>query len=309
VQGAVVVYNIVSRRREKHKEMTILATEVKIAVIGGSGLYEIEGFDVNDRVAVKTPFGSPSDEIVIGELEGVPAAFLPRHGVGHRIHPGALPVRANIWALKTLGVEKMVSVSAVGSLKEEIKPRDFVIPDQFFDHTKSRQSTFFDEGPVVHISLADPYCEEMRRVLVDGCKAIGVGYHDGGTYINMEGPQFSTRAESRVYRQWGMDVIGMTSATEVKLAREAEMCLGTVALSTDYDVWYEEDVTIEMVLANVDANITHVKALIRAVLPAVAELGDCACNHALENAIITDRSMIPPDVIKRLKPIIGKYLR
>jgi 5'-methylthioadenosine phosphorylase len=294
---------------EKTRGEDSLVNEVKIAVIGGSGLYEIEGFDVKDRVTVETPVGPPSDDIVLGELADVPVAFLPRHGVGHRIHPGAVPVRANVWALKSLGVEKMLSVSAVGSLKEEIKPRDFVIPDQFFDHTKGRESTFFDEGPVVHISLADPYCGEMRRVLVDGCKAVGVGYHDGGTYINMEGPQFSTRAESRVYRQWGMDVIGMTSATEVKLAREAEMCLATVALSTDYDVWHEEDVTIEMVLENMAANIAHVKELIRTVLPAVAELGDCACNHALANAIITDRSMIEPEVIERLEPIIGKYLK
>jgi 5'-methylthioadenosine phosphorylase len=279
------------------------------AVIGGSGLYEIEGFEVKEKRKVDTPFGEPSAELVIGTFAGAPVVFLPRHGLGHRYAAGAVNYRANVWALKSVGVDRVLSISAVGSLRAEVEPRHFVVPDQFFDNTKRRASTFFEEGITVHVALADPYCAPVRELAVAACRARGVAVHDGGIYVCIEGPQFSTRGESRVYRQLGFDIIGMTSATEAKLAREAEMCYGTLALVTDYDVWFEaEDVTIEMVLANMRANVDNVKAVIAEILPGLAALGECGCHHALQGAILTDPSVIAPDVKKKLWPLIGKYL-
>jgi 5'-methylthioadenosine phosphorylase len=278
------------------------------AVIGGSGLYEIEGFEVEEKRKVETPFGEPSDELIIGTFAGAPVVFLPRHGVGHRYPAGAVNYRANIWALKSAGVDRVLSVSAVGSLREDVEPRHFVVPDQFYDNTKRRLATFFDDM-AVHVALADPYCDRVRELTVAACGKRGVPAHDGGTYVCIEGPQFSTRGESRVYRQLGFDVIGMTSATEAKLAREAEMCYATLALVTDYDVWFEaEDVNIEMVLENMRANVANVKAVIEEVLPGLAALDDCSCHHALEGAILTDRALIPDDVKEKLRPLIGKYL-
>ena len=279
------------------------------AVIGGSGLYEIEGFDVDERLRLETPYGPPSDDLIVGTFAGAPVIFLPRHGAGHRIPPGGVNFRANIWALKSLGVERILSISAVGSLKTEVKPRDFVIPDQLYDNTKHRASTFFDAGIAVHVPLADPYCPRVRELATAACERRGVAVHPRGTYVCMEGPQFSTRAESNVYRQLGFDVVGMTSATEAKLAREAEMCYATVALVTDYDVWLEaEDVTMGMVLENMRANVANVKAVAEEVLPELAAAGACACQRALEGAIVTDLELVPDDVKERLRPILAKYL-
>jgi 5'-methylthioadenosine phosphorylase len=279
------------------------------AVIGGSGLYEIEGFEVEEKRKVDTPFGAPSDELIIGTFAGAPVVFLPRHGAGHRYSAGAVNYRANIWALKSLGVDRVLSVSAVGSLRKEIEPRHFVVPDQFYDNTKRRASTFFDDGLTVHVALADPYCARVRELAAAACVRRGVPAHDRGTYVCIEGPQFSTRGESNVYRQLGFDVIGMTSATEAKLAREAELCYGTLALVTDYDVWFEAgDVNIEMVLDNMRANVANVKAVIEEALPRLAAAGDCSCHHALAGAILTDLDLVPADVKERLRPILGKYL-
>ncbi|HUU57338.1 MAG TPA: S-methyl-5'-thioadenosine phosphorylase [bacterium] len=279
------------------------------ALIGGSGLYEIEGFEVKEKRKVDTPFGDPSDELIIGTFAGAPVVFLPRHGVGHRHPAGAVNYRANIWALKAVGVDRVLSVSAVGSLKKEVEPRHFVVPDQFYDNTKRRASTFFDEGITVHVALPDPYCPRVRELAVAACVRRDIPVHERGTYICMEGPQFSTRGESGVYRQLGFDVIGMTSATEAKLAREAEMCYGTLALVTDYDVWFEaEDVSIEMVLENMRANVANVKAVIADVLPGLAAEGDCGCKHALAGAILTDLNLVAAEVKERLRPLIGKYL-
>jgi 5'-methylthioadenosine phosphorylase len=284
-------------------------SEAATAVIGGSGLYEIEGFDVDERRRLETPYGPPSDDLIIGTLAGAPVVFLPRHGVGHRLPPGGVNFRANIWALKSLGVERILSVSAVGSLKTEVKPCDFVIPDQLYDNTKHRASTFFDAGLAVHVSLADPYCPRVRELATAACERRGVTVHGRGTYVCMEGPQFSTRAESNVYRHLGFDVVGMTSATEAKLAREAEMCYATVALVTDYDVWFEaEDVTIGMILDNMRANVANVTAVVEEVLPELAAAGACDCRRALEGAIVTDLELVPDEVKERLRPILAKYL-
>ncbi len=284
-------------------------SEAATAVIGGSGLYEIEGFDVDERRRLETPYGPPSDDLIIGTLAGAPVVFLPRHGVGHRLPPGGVNFRANIWALKSLGVERILSVSAVGSLKTEVKPCDFVIPDQLYDNTKHRASTFFDAGLAVHVPLADPYCPRVRELATAACERRGVTVHGRGTYVCMEGPQFSTRAESNVYRHLGFDVVGMTSATEAKLAREAEMCYATVALVTDYDVWFEaEDVTIGMILDNMRANVANVTAVVEEVLPELAAAGACDCRRALEGAIVTDLELVPDEVKERLRPILAKYL-
>lgn len=283
--------------------------EAATAVIGGSGLYEIEGFAVEDRRHLATPFGEPSGDLVIGTFAGAPVVFLPRHGVGHRLPPGGVNFRANIWALKSLGVDRILSVSAVGSLKEEVEPRHFVVPDQLYDNTKRRVSTFFDAGLAVHVPLADPYCSRVRELAAAACERRGVPVRAQGTYVCIEGPQFSTRAESNVYRHLGFDVVGMTSATEAKLAREAEMCYATVALVTDYDVWFEaEDVTIGMVLENMRANVANVKAVIEEVLPGLAAAGECGCHHALEGAIVTDLALVPDEIKERLGPILAKYM-
>ncbi|MFH1062031.1 MAG: S-methyl-5'-thioadenosine phosphorylase, partial [Candidatus Omnitrophota bacterium] len=242
--------------------------QVKIAIIGGSGIYDIQAIKDVTTIEVNTPFGKPSDVIIIGSLEGVRFAFLPRHGRGHKISPTELNFRANIYALKTLGVEQILSISAVGSLKQDLKPRDFVIPDQLFDWTKQRVSTFFNEGLVAHVGFADPFCPELSKLALNAAKDCGITVHKGGTYVCIEGPQFSTRAESNVYRQLGFSIIGMTALPEAKLAREAEMCYTTVALVTDYDVWKEdEDVSVEKVIANLTANSENAKEFIKKIVP------------------------------------------
>lgn len=283
--------------------------QARVAVIGGSGVYDIEGFG-GEPVEMRTPFGPPSDTIVVGELEGVRVAFLPRHGRGHRISPSQVPSRANIFALRLLGVEQVISVSAVGSMREEIRPLDVVVPDQLFDRTRARPSTFFGHGLVAHVAFADPFCLALSAVLADAAGAVGSTVHRGGTYLCIEGPQFSTRAESRIYRQWGVDVIGMTALPEAKLAREAEMCYGTLAFATDYDVWQEsgDPVTVELVLANLLRNVDTAKRIIREVLPRIPEQRACPCPHALSDAIITQRDRIPEQLRRDLWPLIGKYL-
>jgi len=284
--------------------------EARIGIIGGSGLYDIEGFENIKRVRMDTPFGAPSDEPILGDLAGERVAFLPRHGKGHIRSPSEINSRANIYAMKSLGVEYILSVSAVGSMREKIKPRDIVIPDQLFDRTKGRINTFFEKGIVVHISFADPFCPTMISLLGEVCQEIGLNFHLGGTYLCMEGPQFSTRAESRIYRQWGVDVIGMTSLPEAKLAREAEICYATIAMVTDYDVWHEEDedVTVEILIANMMKNVESVKRLLKRIIPELPRERRCPCANALQNAIITPREAISEEVKEKYKIIIGKYL-
>ncbi len=282
-----------------------------IGIIGGSGLYEIEGLRGARPVKVKTPFGPPSDDYVLGELEGVPVAFLARHGKGHRIMPSEINFRANIYGMKVLGVERILSVSAVGSMKEKIRPGEMVVPDQFYDHTRHRISTFFGEGVVAHVSFADPVCAELAQSIQKAGQTQGVSLHEGGTYLCIEGPQFSTRAESQIYRQWGVDVIGMTNVTEAKLAREAEICYATLALVTDYDCWHqvEEDVTVEAVVAILQKNVEWAKKVLRQCVMSLPKERTCACGHALKNAMITSPKLISSKVKQRLKPIIGKYVK
>jgi 5'-methylthioadenosine phosphorylase len=288
--------------------------QATIGVIGGSGLYRMEGMTDIEEVAVQTPFGNPSDVITVGKVEGVSMAFLPRHGRGHRINPTEIPVRANIWALKSLGVEWVISVSAVGSLREHIAPRDLIIPDQLFDRTKSRVNTFYEGGIVVHCAFAEPFCPTLSELLLESASELrDVKVHAGGTYVCIEGPLFSTKAESRVYRSWGMDIIGMTALPEAKLAREAELCYATIACATDYDVWHEseESVTVEMVIGNLSANVANAQRILRLVaqkIPADRSANTCGCPSALENAILTDRSLIPEEVKERYSLLIGKYL-
>ena len=288
--------------------------EAKIAVIGGSGLYRMEGMTGLEEVTVRTPFGDPSDAITIGNVADVPIAFLPRHGRGHRISPTEIPVRANIWALKSLGVEWVISVSAVGSLREDIAPRDLVIPDQLFDRTRSRVNSFFEHGIVIHCTFAEPFCPTLSRLLLESAREPGdVRVHAGGTYVCMEGPLFSTKAESNVYRKLGMDVIGMTALPEAKLAREAELCYATIACATDYDCWHEaeESVSVDLVVANLSANIANAQRIIRSVaqkIPADRHSVNCDCASALATAIITDPATIPPEVKERYSLLIGKYL-
>lgn len=284
--------------------------EAKIGVIGGSGLYQMEGLADLEEVSIATPFGEPSDAIVLGTLRGLRLAFLPRHGRGHRISPSELNSRANIYALKSLGVEWIIAVSAVGSMREEIAPLDIVIPDQLFDRTKGRASTFFRLGLVVHAAFADPFCPNLSQTLYDAAQAAGARVHKGGTYLCMEGPQFSTKGESRIYRQWGVDVIGMTALPEAKLAREAEICYVTLALATDYDVWHAaaEPVTAEMVVQNLLRNVATAQRIIAEALPRMPARRDCPCATALRDAIITQREHIPAQLKKDLKLLIGKYV-
>lgn len=285
-------------------------SEKVVGVIGGSGLYELEGLTGIEEVSLSTPFGDPSDSYIIGKLGAVLMVFLPRHGRGHRVLPGELNYRANIWGMKKLGVTRIISVAACGSMKEEIAPGHLVVPDQFIDLSKRQGATFFGDGIVAHMVYADPICAHLARVLYEAGKAVGATMHKGGTYINMEGPQFSTRAESKVYRSWGASVIGMTNAPEAKLAREAEICYSTLALSTDYDCWHEteEDVSIEAVLAVMRANIAKSKEIIRKAVPQIAEERSCACKSALAGAIITDPAVIPVETKRKLELIIGKYM-
>ena len=283
----------------------------KIGVIGGSGLYSMPGFSAQQEVRLSTPFGEPSDAYIVGELEGKPVAFLARHGRGHRISPSELNFRANIHGFKQLGVEWIISLSAVGSLKEEHKPLDFVIPDQFVDRTRGRASTFFGNGLVAHISFADPVCPVLMKLLHEACREAGVPSKLGGTYLCMEGPAFSTKAESNLYRSWGMDVIGMTNLQEAKLAREAEICYSTVAMVTDYDCWHPEHDAVTV--ADIIRNLTHnaenaakvVRAAVRLLDPGAQR--SCLCSRALEHALITDRNAVPAETLKKLELIVGKY--
>ncbi len=281
-----------------------------IGVIGGSGLYQMAGLENVREVEVKTPFGKPSDKFVRGVLDGVGFLFLPRHGKGHRWLPTEVNSRANIFAMKKLGVERIISVSAVGSLREEIAPGHVVVPDQFIDRTTQRPSTFFGKGIVGHVSLADPFCKDLAAKLANAATQEGAKVHARGTYLCMEGPQFSTRAESHLYRGWGADVIGMTNIQEAKLAREAEICFATLALATDYDCWNEAvgNVEIEQVLKVLQQNVELAQRTIRRVVTALSDARSCGCESSLKDAIITERTRIPKNVRANLKPIIGKYL-
>ncbi len=282
-----------------------------IGVIGGSGLYDMEGLEQVERITLETPFGAPSDEYVTGVLNGVKMVFLPRHGRGHRLLPSEVNYRANIYGMKTLGVERIISVSAVGSLKDAIVPGHIVIPDQFIDRTKGiRRDTFFGDGIVAHAGFADPVCHSLSDTLYNAALKAGATVHKGGCYICMEGPAFSTRAESFSYLALGASVIGMTNLTEAKLAREAEICYGIIALSTDYDCWHDshDDVTVEAIIQIIHQNVTMAKNIIR---HAVAEIGgerSCSCTSAMQYAIISDRATIPEATRQRLAPIVGKYL-
>jgi 5'-methylthioadenosine phosphorylase len=281
-----------------------------VGVIGGSGLYEMAGLEEVASVRVDTPFGSPSDELITGLLEGVPMVFLPRHGRGHRIPPSCLNARANIYAMKKLGVSRIVSVSAVGSMREEIRPGDIVVVDQFFDRTNGRPGSFFGEGLVVHVLFADPVCPVLSACLFETGSETGVRMHQGGTYLVIEGPQFSTRAESRIYRQWGVDVIGMTNLPEARLAREAEICYATLALATDYDCWHatEEDVSVDAVLTVLRGNVSKAQNILRSAVRRLTGARDCHCARALEHAIITDPQRIPEELKRDLHLLIGKYM-
>ncbi len=287
-------------------------TELRIGVVGGSGLYQMEGLEVLEERRIDTPFGAPSDPFVIGRLEGKKVAFLPRHGKGHRLLPTELNYRANIYGFKVLGVERLISVSAVGSLKIEYAPKDIVVPDQFFDRTRHRVDTFFGDGLVAHVSIAKPICPTLIDTFVEASEAAGAKVHKNGAYVCMEGPQFSTRAESEVYRSWGMDIIGMTNLQEARLAREAEICYATLAMVTDYDCWHEteEAVSGEAVMEVIRQNVQMSQEVIRQVLRRLPdESTDCPlCRHALAHALITERSLIPAATLEKLAPLVGKYL-
>jgi 5'-methylthioadenosine phosphorylase len=286
-------------------------SRAEIGIIGGSGLYSMPGLGTIKEVRLKTPFGKPSEAYVVGTLEGRNVAFLARHGRGHRILPTELNFRANIHGFKQLGVERILSISAVGSLKEEHKPLDFVIPEQFFDRTRHRIDTFFGNGIVAHIAFADPICPELARVVETACKTAGVTGKRGGTYLCMEGPQFSTRAESNVYRSWNMDVIGMTNLQEAKLAREAEICYVTIAMVTDYDCWHprHDSVTVDQVVAVLVKNAENATRVIRQTVAAMPSGRDCKCGSALAHAILTDRDKISAATRQKLKLILDKYLK
>ena len=280
-----------------------------IGIIGGSGLYELAGMtDVRWR-RVRTPFGDPSDEFCTGLFDGRRVIFLPRHGRGHRLTPTEVNFRANVWGLKWLGAEWVVSVSAVGSMKEDIRPLDLVVPDQFFDFTRRRIGSFFGDGIVAHVGMAEPVCSQLGGVLDKAARATGATVHRGGTYLCIEGPQFSTKAESRIYRSWGVDVIGMTNMPEAKLAREAELCYATLALATDYDVWHDghDAVTVEAVVANLLKNVATAKEVLRRVIPAIGGPRTCECPGLLKNAVITSPAAFPLATRRRLDLLIGKY--
>jgi len=281
----------------------------QIGIIGGSGLYSMPGFEAHNEVTIDTPWGRPSANYVVGTLAGKPVAFLARHGRGHRLMPSDLNFRANIYGMKSLGVERILSLSAVGSLKEEHRPLDFVIPDQFFDRTRGRVSTFFGDGLVAHISFADPVCPQLSSVVYEAARASAVNAKKGGTYLCMEGPAFSTKAESNVYRSWGMDVIGMTNLQEAKLAREAEICYVTIAMVTDYDCWHphHDAVTVTDIIANLNKNAENASKVVAAAVAAMPAERTCKCGSALAHAIITDRTIVPESTRKKLDLIIGKY--
>src|SRR5712691_10998213 len=284
---------------------------IEIGIIGGSGLYDMSEVSGREEKTITTPFGDPSGPYVIGTLRAKRVAFLPRHGIGHRILPSELNFRANIYGFKTLGVERILSASAVGSLKHEYKPLDIVVPDQFFDRTKGRISTFFGRGLVAHVAFAHPLCGDLSAIAADSAEAVGATVHRGGTYLNMEGPQFSTLAESRLYRSWGMDVIGMTNVQEAKLAREAEICYATLALVTDYDCWHpdHDSVTVDMIVANLMQNARTAQRAIATAVGRLPASRTCACKDALATAIITRPEAVPEQTKMDLAPIIGKYIK
>jgi 5'-methylthioadenosine phosphorylase len=285
--------------------------QAEIGIIGGSGLYQMPGFTDAHEVEQQTPFGDPSDAYILGTLGGRQVAFLARHARGHKILPSELNFRANIYGFKQLGVERIISISAVGSLKEEHKPLDFVIPNQFFDRTRHRVDTFFGDGIVAHIAFGDPVCSEMTKVVRGACQTVGVTAQRGGTYICMEGPQFSTKAESNVYRSWGADVIGMTNLQEAKLAREAEICYVTIAMVTDYDCWHphHDSVTVEQILSVLAKNAENAAKVVTATVSVMPKTRSCKCGSALANAILTDPAKIPAATKEKLQLILGKYLK
>ena len=284
-------------------------TRPSIGIIGGSGLYHMPGFEAQQEVPVTTPWGGPSDAYVVGRLAGRDVAFLARHGRGHRISPSELNFRANIYGFKSLGVERIISLSAVGSLQEQHRPQDFVLPDQFFDRTRGRVSTFFGDGLVAHISFADPICPQLAGVVADACTSVGVNTKRGGTYLCMEGPAFSTKAESNVYRSWGMDVIGMTNLQEAKLAREAEICYVTVAMVTDYDCWHphHDAVTVNDIIGNLVKNAQNACAVVAAAVAAMPTGRTCKCGSALAHAILTDKATVPATTRQKLGILVDKY--
>ncbi len=288
-------------------------TNSTIGVIGGSGLYQMEGLSDLREVHVETPFGPPSDAFITGVLDGVKMVFLPRHGRGHRFLPSEVNYRANIYGMKTLGVERIISVSAVGSMREDIEPGHIVIPDQFFDRTQGkRPSTFFGNGITGHVQFADPICADLAEVLAESAKSVGATVHRGGTYLCIEGPNFSTRAESRIYRSWGVDIIGMTNIPEARLAREAEICYATIALATDYDCWHDghDDVSVEAVIAIIQKNVATARNIVKASASRL-EGSPCTrgCADALQYAIMTDKTLIPEQTRKELEPIMGRYFK
>ena len=292
---------------------------MRIGIIGGSGIYDLEGLLNVQRRKVETPFGEPSDEYVCGMLGGREVCFLPRHGRGHRILPSEINHRANICGFKLLGAERILSISAVGSLKANLRPRDIVLPDQYYDRTKqSREHTFFGDGMVGHVAFGDPACAVLRRCMATAARDVirrhpeyaNVEVNEGGTYVNMEGPAFSTKAESKTYRMLGFDIIGMTSLPEAKLCREAELCYQAMAMVTDYDCWHESEapVTVEMILGHLMANTALAKEILKMLIPALPERRDCGCGQALQSALVTDRSQVPAATLERLKPLMGRYL-
>jgi len=285
-------------------------SEAKIGIIGGSGLYEMEGMTEVEEVKISTPFGEPSDAVLLGNLAGVRIAFLPRHGRGHQISPSELPVKANIYALKSLGVERIISVNAVGSLKEEIKPLDLVIPDQLIDRTMGRDSTFFTNGIVAHIAFAEPFCPVLSQILFEAATEAGAKVHKGGIHLAMEGPQFSTKAESELYRSWGADIVSMTLLPEAKLAREAEICYAVLALVTDLDCWHPDygSVTTEMIFSNLQKCVEAARKILKLIMLRIPQKRDCACATALKNAIATSPKYIPEKRKEDLDLLIGKYL-
>jgi 5'-methylthioadenosine phosphorylase len=279
-----------------------------LGVFGGSGVYALEGLEEVQELAISTPFGAPSDAYVLGRLAGQRLVFLPRHARGHRVSPTEINARANVWGMKALGVTRLLSLSAVGSLREDIAPGDFVAVDQFIDRTRHRPDTFFERGVVAHVQFADPICPELRAAALAAARESGVRVHAAGTYVNMEGPQFSTRAESRLYRSLGADVIGMTNLQEARLAREAELCYASLAMATDYDCWHTSDVTVEAILAVLAANAAHARATVRALAPRLAPERGCACKDALGYAILTAPDKIPPEARDRLALLLARVL-
>jgi 5'-methylthioadenosine phosphorylase len=297
-------------KKSKKSKSAKTESQATIGIIGGSGLYSMNGLTGIREVRVKTPFGDPSDAIVLGMLEGKRVAFLARHGRGHRILPGEINYRANVYAMKLLGVERIISVSAVGSLQEDLRPGEFLVPDQFFDRTKNRVSTFFGDGLVAHVAFAHPTCGQVSAVLSDSCVHEAVKVHRRGTYVCMEGPQFSTLAEAHVHRQLRFEVIGMTNVTEAKLAREAEICYATIAMITDYDCWHpeHESVTAAQIIATLNQNAENAQKVLRAAVRALPAARSCKCGSALQHALVTDMKLVPTATKKRLAAIIGKYI-